>query len=300
MRILIATALALATACNSSGFNGSDSAKSVKKDPLKQPADSADGVNGGNSNGDFPNGANGAQPCVPEEIPVKVLIVVDNSSSMTPALDSIRSGITQIFSALKTVQPQGSEKPLSNVEVGVKTFADRPENWKTYELTNDINAMKQQLQSLSIDMNPTNNDGPEEGLAAMKEATRYLDQKSGGKDFLPIVYLISDNYAHNGGGSNGNRNYDHTQLTQDLKRPSLKRLFIFDSTPQEHVVDQRDQFTKEFPPQGSPAAQWQAVRNLKNASGSAIPGQAFGFPFQSDQMINQLPKSLSSALKACD
>lgn len=302
MRLLIALMLTLATACNSSGFSGSsDGAKSAKKDPLKSPADGADGMDGGNGNSDgLPDGGNGAQPCVPGEIPVKVLIVVDNSASMTPVLDSLKTGITQIFSALKTVKPQGSDKPLTNVEVGVKTFADNPDNWKTYELTSDVNAMKQQLQSLAIDMNFSNNDGPEEGFAAMKEATRYLDQKGGGKDFLPIVYLISDNYAHNGGGGNGNRNYDHTQLTQDVGRASLKRLFLFDSTPQEHVHDEKDKYTTKYPSQGSPAGQWQAVRALKNASGTQIPGQAFGFPFQADHIINQLPKNLSAALKACN
>lgn len=303
--------VAFATACTQSSSFSGDSVTG-ESNPLVADAGAADGDQGASEPDPGAEGADAAV-CVPTNAAVNFMILLDVSGSMQPSYVFVFRAINSLVASLQGIVPEGSTQRLSDVKVGIVVFTDvADQQFAVLPLTADVNALKTQLAPFEARIGG-GGDGPEQGLYAFTQAMDHMEMMAKGQPVVPVVMMISDNYAHNDSTIQPNHDYSMAPLKQRFGKKPFDSIFIFDFTPGVSPEDLRL-------PWASPAAQWSAIRDAwkeVNPSIKRTPGKGFGFSFPrttgvttsspitdeerkfETEIVAEITKSLSDALKSC-
>src|SRR5262249_23108223 len=118
-------------------------------------------------------------------------------------------------------------------------------------------------------------------------------------DTFKVLIVISDNYSHDGSGSNGQRNFDMSPVANGVQLNSLKNLMVFDSVPTDSDVPS---FTACNSPGGTPADQGTPVRQSWKTAHPKVKldnGKNVGFPFTAGTILSVLPQEIGKFLRVC-
>lgn len=310
-RVAMAAALSgwvsLFGACTeSSSFSGANS--TGDPNPPVPDIGSADG----SSDGVGAEGADAAV-CVSSDAAVNFMVLLDVSGSMQPSYIFVFRAINSLVQSLQGIIPEGSTKPLSDVKVGIVVFTDVLDQlFAVLPLTSDVNALKTQLAPYEARIGG-GGDGPEQGLYAFTKAMDHMEMMAAGKAIIPVVMMISDNFAHNDSTVGQTRDFSLGPLKQRFAKKPFDNIFIYDFTPGSTAETGRL-------PWATPAAQWTAIRDAWKETNPAIkrtPGKGFGFSFPRTtgattsspptdeerkfeaEIVAEITKSLGNALKSC-
>ena len=244
--------------------------------------------------------------CIDNILPIRLILVLDITTSMAPNLNVVSQNVMTFASSLEAVKFPGANGKVP-VTIGMVTFTDRIFN--KVDLTDPF-AFAGSVRGLSV-QDDNNIDFPEGGMLAVKMAAEMLkrEEEQNGAG-IPIIVVVTDALAHDGAGSPNFRSCDLRALSGLGTIPQLKRLALYDSSPSATLGE--DQFGDQSAiPQeiaqcapysgvagGGPALQWSEFRSreLKNRAGS---GSALGFPFNAQALLSTLPRDLETTYKVC-
>ena len=196
-------------------------------------------------------------------------LVLDVTTSMTAALNTISANINQFSSNLKNILKDQSTHTV-NLSFQLSTFRDYTDNSPdVHATTTSVNAFNSLISGSKPFDNGENKEWPENSLRAL-ELT--VQNKVDASRTLAIVLVVSDNFAHRRRVTGGlDYSFDTLRALVNQK-VSGNPILLLDST--EDTTDLRGAPAPSYA-SASPEAQWNAIRN---GLGSSVVGQNLGFP----------------------
>jgi len=246
--------------------------------------------------------------CIDKVLPIRMVFVLDITSSMSADLNVVANNVMSFSENLENIKFSGAKaNERVPVQIGMIQFADRVVY--TDDLT-DPRSLSSKARRLSV-LDEINVDYPEAGLLALRAATKMLEKAETEQgEGLPIIVMVTDALAHDGSGDAGYRNCQIGSFSEIGENQKLKRLALYDSSPNESLdsddYGRRIRVSPEdaqcAPYRGfalrGPSIQWQQFRSivLKNRIGS---GKGLGFPFSASSLLNAIPSDLQNTYKIC-
>lgn len=231
--------------------------------------------------------------CVKELLPLHVMFAIDTTASMDDEIEAVAQNVAQFATSVQNLSIPGTTKKIPEVKVGAVAYVDQPSQHIVLELGNPQTFAS---QVADLDTRGGINDHCEGGIQAAYTAVERLSNS--GKSFK-VMIVISDNYSHDGSGSNGSRGFDMSVVANGVKIPALNNLMVFDSVPTDTDVPTT---TSCNVPGGTPADQWVPVRDAWRSAHPKVKienGRNLGFPFTGGTLSSVLPAEIAKLVRVC-
>lgn len=292
MRLFFLATMVIVTSCKqasfSSGTTNTSPGKMSGSDQAPPPADDP--------------------ACMERILPVRVVFALDVTTSMVSDLDTVVQNVAGFARRMEDLKFRGATGKVP-VQIGLIEFTDRL--FRQVDLS-DAQSFVSKISGLEV-QDDGNQDNPEAGLLAVEAAAKMLEQAHSNEgEGLPIIVVVTDALAHDGGGGSHTRNCDITTLEPIAVRKTLKRLAVYDSSPEETLggADDANGSRMPLPPEwafcepytggvgSGPQMQWRDMRSriMKSRPGS---GAALGYPFSASSLMTAIPRDLENTWKVC-
>jgi hypothetical protein len=286
----------LASSCNQENFTGNSdqfsrspkrcvpsSSKPCKNEPVATESDPP------KTGDDSPKpllSTDGGGLCFNRAPNIDFVFAMDVSGSMQSQSNRVNAAFSALAQNLSNIDIPGLGR-VPNVRIGLVTFEDSI--IFSAPLNDNLPAVSGAI-STNFRAVERSTDGMEGGLLA---AAKALETAKVGADSVKVLFIVTDAYAHDGTGSNGNRNYSTAAIEQVLRDPAMKMTFIYSaadfsggngSGPTRDAVDQ-----------------W---RNLRATAGTigghGLLGKDFDvYEFSANDVSSSIPQDIAANLHKC-
>jgi hypothetical protein len=300
------------TGCKSTSFSGSG----------KKPGSGGSGPNTpgrttGGTGGDTPGTTGEDKPedlifdsgkgCFKTMPKLHFMFAIDKTASMDPSIQAVIDNVGSFAKKIGTITPNGSAVPFKDSQFAAVTYLDREAENKYVEWTKDANSFSTALRTHNTNRG-SGDDACEGGLQAVRNGLSRLSQSfKAGESVVPIMIIVSDNFSHQGTGSNNARDFADDTVITAAQLDGLKPLMVIDAVPNTPNILSRilggvGSCNSGF---SLPSEQWQVIRS-KIAEGSgrdpATMGESIGFQqsFNSEALLTRIPSLIEKSVKICE
>jgi hypothetical protein len=266
---------------------------------------SGSGVTSGTDTNRNTSVINGAV-CVNEIPAVDIAMVIDRSSTMGGKVRAVRDGLSAFSSAMQSKILPGFNKPISKLRFTLIAFEDEKDHpgcpwfvggpWAAGD-----GQLSSALRSEFNNANSGGSDMPEGGIMAVREAMQIFEAQP--EDSVKVVVLVTDNYMHDGTGSQDERNGGFSTLDSLFASPKMKPFMLFSSSSTSHNDggDFEDGTENRY---GNGTAQIQAMRDYYKQIANvpnAYVGQEFVSVnnFSKDSLSGLVAQKIADGIKKC-
>lgn len=201
---------------------------------------------------------------------VEVCFVLDTTGSMSGLIEGAKQKIWSIANEIT------SAKPTPDIRFGLIAYRDRGDEYvvKTFNLTNDLDAIYSQLQSFRAD---GGGDTPESVNEALDAAVNKLSW-SADRSVLKIIFLVGDSPPH--------MDYPNAPKYPDVCQAAVKKDLIINTIQCGNLAET------------TPV--WQEIAKLSEGSYAAIPqsGNVVAMATPMDVKLAKLNRELGTTLVA--
>jgi Mg-chelatase subunit ChlD len=201
---------------------------------------------------------------------IEVCFVLDTTGSMSGLIEGAKQKIWSIANEIATA------KPTPDIRFGLIGYRDRGDEYvvKTFDLTNDLDAIYSQLQSFRA---AGGGDTPESVNEALDEAVRKVSW-SNDRSALKIIFLVGDAPPH--------MDYANAPKYPDVCQAAMKKDLIINTV-------QCGNMTETTPI-------WQEIAKLSEGSYAAIPqsGNMVAVATPMDAKLAELNRKIGTTLVA--
>ena len=303
---------AVGWSCSSSNFSGSS--KIARPKPPQDQNVIGQTTGGGGSTGttgttpERSTSVINGQACVNEIPTVDVAMVIDRSGSMDPQLHAVRDGLGSFSSALRSQVLPGFNLPIKNLRFTLVAFEDEEDRPNCPWFVggpygaNDP-GLASALQSEFTRANRGGSDSQEGGIAAIRKAMEIMTSQP--EDSVKVVVLVTDNYMHDGTGTQGNRYGGFSTLDAVFSSPKAKPFMLFSSSSTSNGAGGWEDDTQIlYDRSGHGTAQIAALRNYyKQVAGlpNAYVGEEFTpvNRFNSSSLSSLVAAKIAAGIKKC-
>jgi Mg-chelatase subunit ChlD len=201
---------------------------------------------------------------------IEVCFVLDTTGSMSGLIEGAKQKIWSIANEI------ASAKPTPDIRFSLIGYRDRGDEYvlKTFNLTNDLDAIYSQLQSFRAD---GGGDTPESVNEALDEAVKKISW-SADRSVLKIIFLVGDSPPH--------MDYANAPKYPDVCQTAMKKDLIVNTVQCGNMAE-----TTQI---------WQEIAKLSEGSYAAIPqsGNMVAVSTPMDAPLAELNRKIGATLVA--
>jgi len=206
----------------------------------------------------------------PAKSKIEVCFVLDTTGSMSGLIEGAKQKIWSIANEI------ASAKPAPDIRFGLVAYRDRGDEYvvKTFDLTNDLDAVYGQLQSFQAG---GGGDTPESVNEALDEAVRKVSWSSD-RGVLKIIFLVGDAPPH--------MDYANAPKYPEVCQAAMKKDLIINTVQCGNL--------------GETTPIWQEIAKLSEGSYAAIPqsGNMVAIATPMDTKLAELNRKMGTTLIA--
>lgn len=201
---------------------------------------------------------------------IEVCFVLDTTGSMSGLIEGAKQKIWSIANEI------ASAKPTPDIRFGLIGYRDRGDQYviKTFDLTNDLDAIYSQLQTFRAD---GGGDTPESVNEALDEAVRKVSWSTN-RSVLKIIFLVGDAPPH--------MDYTSAPKYPEVCQAAMKKDLIINTVQCGSIAET--------------APIWQEIAKLSEGSYAAIPqsGNMVAIATPMDAKLAELNRKIGTTLVA--